>query len=130
MDWTVRYSLVWRVAYLGKQAANERFGDYLRQSLPCSFWTYSSPPSCGMTIGRPSATHWDSINYAHEIDSDSGFFAINSSSLTITVTDVNEPPVITGPTTISFPENGTGVVASYSAEDPEGVRYYLGHVGG
>ncbi len=69
---------------------------------------------------RPTvATHWDSINYAHEIGS--GFFAINSSSLTITVTDVNEPPVITGPTTISFPENGEGVVATYSATDPEGA---------
>ncbi len=40
--------------------------------------------------------------------------------VSITVTDVNEPPVITGPTAVSFPENGTGVVGTYSAADPEG----------
>ena len=46
-------------------------------------------------------------------------------SLTITVTDVNEPPIITGPTEVSFPENGTGVVATYSAADPEGAAITL-----
>ena len=40
--------------------------------------------------------------------------------VSITVTNVNEPPVITGPTAVSFPENGTGVVGTYSATDPEG----------
>ncbi len=40
--------------------------------------------------------------------------------VSITVTNVDEPPVITGPTAVSFPENGTGVVGTYSATDPEG----------
>ena len=38
----------------------------------------------------------------------------------VTVTDANESGVITGPTTIDYPENGTGTVATYSATDPEG----------
>ena len=37
----------------------------------------------------------------------------------VTVTGVNEPPVITGPTDVSFAENGSGFVAEYTVEDPE-----------
>ena len=40
--------------------------------------------------------------------------------VTITVTGVDEPPEITGETSIDFEENGTGAVASYDARDPEG----------
>ena len=38
----------------------------------------------------------------------------------LTVTNVDEPPVVSGLDSKSFAENGTGVVASYSAIDPEG----------
>ena len=39
----------------------------------------------------------------------------------VNVTDVNEPPEITvGPADPSFDEGGTGVVATYEADDPEG----------
>ena len=42
-------------------------------------------------------------------------------SVTVTVEDVDEPPVITGVTTIGdYDENGTGDVATYTAIDPEG----------
>ena len=37
----------------------------------------------------------------------------------VTVTNVDEPPVITGPTSIEFAENRTGAVATYRASDPE-----------
>ena len=40
-------------------------------------------------------------------------------SVTITVTDVNEPPVVSGTSTTQYAENGTGVVATYTANDPE-----------
>ena len=40
--------------------------------------------------------------------------------VTVTVTDVNEAPVISGPARKSIPENSTGAVASYTAADPEG----------
>ena len=39
--------------------------------------------------------------------------------VTVTVNDVNEPPVITGPSSPSVPEN-TPAVATYTATDPEG----------
>ncbi|MXY80260.1 MAG: hypothetical protein F4Y94_11430, partial [Chloroflexi bacterium] len=43
-----------------------------------------------------------------------------SKSLAVTVTDVNETPTLTtAPTAPSFDENGTGVVATYVATDPD-----------
>ena len=40
-------------------------------------------------------------------------------NVTINVTDANEAPVVTGPVNVRFEENGTGVVASYNAIDPD-----------
>ena len=40
--------------------------------------------------------------------------------VTVTVTDVNEAPVISGPARKTIPENSTGAVATYKATDPEG----------
>ena len=40
-------------------------------------------------------------------------------SVRVTVTDVNEPPIISGPSTIDFAENGTGDVGRYTKSDPE-----------
>ena len=40
-------------------------------------------------------------------------------NVTITVTNVNEPPVVTGPNTASIAENSSSAVAKYSATDPE-----------
>ena len=39
----------------------------------------------------------------------------------INVADVNEAPVIAGPATVNYAENGTGTVATYTATDPEEV---------
>ena len=39
--------------------------------------------------------------------------------VTVTVTDVNEPPEITGDTTVNYDENADRPVASYAASDPE-----------
>ena len=51
-------------------------------------------------------------------------------AVVVTVTGVDEPPVVSGLDSKSFAENGTGVVASYSAIDPEGaaVSWSLGGV--
>ena len=38
----------------------------------------------------------------------------------ITVADVNESGVITGPTSADYAENGTAIVAAYSSTDPDG----------
>ena len=40
--------------------------------------------------------------------------------LTIMITDVNDAPEVTGPASETYSENGTGSVATYSADDPEG----------
>ena len=51
-------------------------------------------------------------------------------AVVVTVTGVDEPPVVSGLDSKSFAESGTGVVASYSAIDPEGaaVSWSLGGV--
>ncbi|MCY4575466.1 MAG: cadherin domain-containing protein, partial [Chloroflexi bacterium] len=43
----------------------------------------------------------------------------------VTVTDVNEAAVIAGPTSVSYTENGTVSVATYTATDPEGDEFTL-----
>ena len=50
--------------------------------------------------------------------------------VTVTVTNVEEPPVISGPDTVDFAENGTGAVGQYSASDPEGEDATLGLASG
>ncbi len=37
----------------------------------------------------------------------------------VTVTNVNEAPIVTGTAMIDYPENGVGTVATYTASDPE-----------
>ena len=39
--------------------------------------------------------------------------------VTVTITNVNEPPTISGPVVVDFTENGDGSVAMYSATDPD-----------
>ena len=43
-------------------------------------------------------------------------------NVTVTVTNVNEAPVVTGNATPSFDENGSSAVATYTARDPERDR--------
>ena len=51
----------------------------------------------------------------------------DSIEVTITVTDENETPVVAGNSPIDYPENGTGPVATYTADDPENrqITWYL-----
>ena len=52
-------------------------------------------------------------------------------TVTVTVDDVDEPPVITGVTTIAdYDENGSGDVAAYTAMDPEGDSNITWSLGG
>ena len=52
-------------------------------------------------------------------------------TVTVTVNDVDEPPVISGTTTIGdYDENGSGVVATYTATDPEGDSNFTWSLGG
>ncbi len=47
----------------------------------------------------------------------------DTQNVTITVTNVNEAPVVTGPSTASIEENSSSMVASYRATDPEGDKF-------
>ena len=49
--------------------------------------------------------------------------------VTVVVTDVNEPPEITGPESITVNEGHTGIVATYAQRDPEGRATNWGAVG-
>ena len=46
-------------------------------------------------------------------------------TVTINVLPVDEPPVISGPQTVDWPENAAGTIATYTAGDPEGVATFL-----
>ena len=46
-------------------------------------------------------------------------------AVTVTVTDVDEDPVITGESAVNYAENGEGAVATYSASDPEDATVTL-----
>ena len=45
-------------------------------------------------------------------------------TVTITVTDANEPPTVSGQASVSYAENRTDGVATYTATDPEGVTTF------
>ena len=54
---------------------------------------------------------------------------VGSLNVTVTVTNVNEPPVVTGLATIEVNEAQTGTVATYSRRDPEGQSTNWGRLG-
>ena len=45
---------------------------------------------------------------------------VSTLDVEVTVTDVNESGIVTGPTSVDYAENGTAAVATYSATDPDG----------
>ncbi|MYH41505.1 MAG: S8 family serine peptidase, partial [Chloroflexi bacterium] len=72
---------------------------------------FSSPPD----FEAPAAA---AANNEYQIPVEAGGGSLD---LTVTVEDVNEPPVITPAGDITRAENSTGTVADYDAVDPEGV---------
>ena len=58
-------------------------------------------------------------SYMVKVIATDSFGATASIDVTITVTDVNEGPEITGSAQEDYPENGTGSVATFTAVDPE-----------
>ena len=64
--------------------------------------------------------HETTSRYLVTVKADDGNGGTDTIDVSITVNNIDEPPVFTaGPSTVEFPENGEGGVASYSAEDPE-----------
>ena len=60
--------------------------------------------------------------YSLEVRVSDGEGGSDTIDLTVRVTNVNEPPAITGPTTADYEENGADAVAAYTVEDPEGTE--------
>ncbi len=50
-------------------------------------------------------------------------------AVTVTVSDVDEPPMIAGPLWVNYPAGGSGEAAVYSADDPEGISVTWSLVG-
>ena len=73
--------------------------------------------------GDTQDTYYVTVN-VHDGKADDGSVSTTTDAyidVTITVTDINEPPTLTGTTTTQYPENGTRAVATYTATDPEGL---------
>ncbi len=71
---------------------------------------------------RDSYSFTMSVHDGKDIYGNSDTTIDDTISVTVTVNDVDEPPVITGAATVDdYDENGTGDVASYTADDPEGA---------
>ena len=72
--------------------------------------------------GELSLNAWpnyeDKSSYSVKVRATSGTVSVTM-NVAVTVTDVDEPPVVVGPSEANFPHQGTGVVATYSAIDPD-----------
>ncbi len=60
-------------------------------------------------------------SYSVTVKADDGNGGTDTVAVTINVVNVNEPPVISGVSSVSYAEGGTAEVASYSATDEEGA---------
>ena len=73
--------------------------------------------------GDTQDTHYVTVE-VHDGNADDGSVSTTTDDyidVTITVTDVNEPPVLTGSTSVALAENSTMTVGTYTATDPERV---------
>ena len=59
-------------------------------------------------------------SYSLRVQADDGKGGVDTVQVTVTVTDVNEPPRVTGPVMLEYAEDGVDAVGSYTAVDPEG----------
>ena len=80
-----------------------------------TFSSSSSPPD----YETPTDADPDNIYLVTVLASDGANTA--SMDVTVTVTDENETPSVSGQTSISYEENRTDTVATYTASDPEGT---------
>ena len=68
---------------------------------------------------RNTPDHEARSSYSVRVRVRDGGGLADSVQVAVTVSDVNEAPVITGPSRKTIPENRTGSVATYTAADPE-----------
>ncbi len=85
--------------------------------------TFNSPPD----YEKPRDANEDNVYEMTVMASDGNLESMLD--VTVTVTDIAEAIPITGPATVSYPENGTAFVTTYSATDPEGDEITWGVAG-
>ena len=104
----------------GPVAATDDEGDALAYSM-------SGADAASLTIGRTSGQirtkdaldYETKSSYTVTVTAADPAGLSDSATVTITVTDVDEDPVVSGDAAIDYAENGTGMVATYAATDPE-----------
>ena len=94
---------------------------YSSSGLPTAF---SLDTSTGqIKVSRPSELNHeddDTDGYTFSVTATDRKHGTDSINVTVTVTDVNEAPVIDGDTSLSHPEHSTADLEDYDATDPEG----------
>ena len=77
-------------------------------------WRYT--PGAGAQVLKAGETVYESIGiYGTDGTADGEIIVI-----TVTITGVNDAPTVTGPTSVDYTENTTGVVATINVNDPDG----------
>ena len=71
-------------------------------------------------MSRPPLDYESRANYRLEVRVTDGEGGDDTIGVTVSGTNVNEPPLISGPDATEYEENGGDVVATYTAADPEG----------
>ena len=107
--------------------ATDPEGDALTYTLIGSVATAFEIDSSGqlktkILIDREAATSYFGqvqVRDSKDADGNSDTNVDASTSVVVTVEDINEPPVVSGTTTTEYPENDTRSVETYSADDPE-----------
>ncbi len=62
-----------------------------------------------------------SVHDGKDHDGNPDLTADDTIAVTVTVTDVDEAPDLSGPAAVAYDENNSGPVGSYTADDPEGA---------
>ena len=80
------------------------------------------PASGQITVGAGTELDYETrTSYMVEVKAEDPFGRSDTVMVTITVIDVDEPPMLEGDAAVDdYTENGTGPVATYTAPDPEG----------
>ena len=83
---------------------------------PSGELTFRYPPD----YERPADSNRNNEYLATVRASDSRYYGYYN--VTVTVEPVNEPPDISGPSSVTYRENGTATLATYRASDPERIE--------
>ena len=82
---------------------------------------FSIDPDSGQISTRGPLDHEERPSHSFTVRATDASLAFDDVSVRVTVTDVDEDPVLEGPTRVNYAENRTNTVAEYEATDPDGL---------